>query len=58
MSQLAKQIDEVSGQQKFLADPAKYDYPRQGPNNKAKEIDLRIWDNLFCESFKVLNKWD
>eukprot|EP00347_Sterkiella_histriomuscorum_P010775 403374964 len=26
--------------------------------NRFKEMDLRIWDNLFIESLKVLNKWD
>ena len=27
-------------------------------SEKIKEIDLRIWENLFIESLKVLNKWD
>lgn len=58
MQKLSQQIEEATGIQKFQRDNAKYDYPRQGPNNKIKEIDLRIWDTLFSESFKVLNKWD
>jgi hypothetical protein len=33
-------------------------HPRRGPNNLIKEIDLRVWETLFTESLKVLNKWD
>ena len=58
MDELVREIDRISGRQKFEADRATYDYPRKGPNNKVKEVDLRIWETLFSESLKVLNKWD
>lgn len=51
-------IEKITGKAKFEADPATYNYPRKGPNNKVKEIDLRIWENLYIESLKVLGKWD
>ncbi len=44
--------------EKFAANPAVYSYPRQGPNNKVKEMDLRIWETLYIDSLKVLGKWD
>jgi hypothetical protein len=58
MQELALEIDRTSGRQKFEADRATYSYPRRGPNNKVKEIDLRIWETLFSDSLKVLNKWE
>lgn len=33
-------------------------FPREGPNNKVSELDLRVWETLFIESLKVLNKWE
>ena len=33
-------------------------YPREGPNTKVSELDLRAWETLFIESLKVLNQWD
>jgi hypothetical protein len=56
--ELEKQIDKVSGREKHLANPSIYSYPRKGPNNYIKEIDLRVWETLFTQSLKVLNKWD
>lgn len=58
MDELVKEIDKISGRQKFEADRATYDYPRRGPNNKVKEVDLRMWETLFSDSQKVLNKWE
>jgi FAT domain len=55
---ISREIEQASGKMRFEADPQTYSYPRKGPNNKVKEIDLRIWDNLFSESLKVLNRWD
>ena len=50
MDELVKEIDRISGRQKFEADRATYDYPRRGPNNKVKEVDLRMWETLFSDS--------
>lgn len=58
MEELSKEIDRISGRQKFEADRATYEFPRRGPNNNVKELDLRVWETLFTESLKVLNKWD
>jgi hypothetical protein len=58
MSEMVREIDRISGRQKFEQDRATFDYPRKGPNNKVKEVDLRIWETLFSESLKVLNKWE
>lgn len=33
-------------------------FPKEGPNTKVKELDLRIWETLFIESVKILNKWE
>lgn len=33
-------------------------FPREGPNNKVTELDLCVWETLFMESLKVLNKWE
>jgi hypothetical protein len=33
-------------------------FPRSGPNNKVSELDLRVWETLFIESLKILNKWE
>ena len=55
---LQNEIDRVCGQKKFDENSSIFDYPRKGSNNKVKETDLRIWDTLFIESLKVLNKWD
>jgi hypothetical protein len=33
-------------------------FPREGPNTKVSELDLRTWETLFIESLKVLNKWE
>jgi hypothetical protein len=33
-------------------------FPREGPNTKVSELDLRAWETLFIESLKVLNLWD
>lgn len=41
-----------------MRDPATYSYPRRGPNNRVREMDLRVWENLYIESIKVLGKWD
>lgn len=37
---------------------AEEQFPREGPNNKVSELDLRSWETLFIESLKVLNRWD
>ena len=58
MKMLEQELDIVSGRPKFEADKATYQYPRRGPNNLVKEVDLRIWETIFTESLKVLNKWD
>lgn len=58
MDKLNLEIDRASGRQRFEADTQTYNYPRRGPNNNVREIDLRVWDNLFIESLKVLNRWD
>lgn len=58
MGELVSEIDRISGRLKFEQDRSTYDYPRKGPNNKVKEVDLRIWETLFSESLKVLNKWE
>ncbi len=33
-------------------------FPKDGPNNKVGELDLRVWETLFIESLKILNKWE
>ena len=33
-------------------------FPKEGPNNKVSELDLRVWETLFIESLKILNKWE
>ena len=53
MQKLNNTIDNASGQ--HFMDP---NFPRNGSNQKVKEVDLRIWETLFIESLKVLNKWD
>jgi len=58
MNELNLEIDRISGRRKFEGDRATYDYPRRGPNNLVKEVDLRQWESLFSESLKVLNKWE
>jgi hypothetical protein len=58
MKKLELELDVVSGRPKFEGDKATYSYPRRGPNNLVKEVDLRVWETIFTESLKVLNKWD
>jgi hypothetical protein len=33
-------------------------FPKEGPNNKVSELDLCVWETLFMDSLKVLNRWD
>jgi hypothetical protein len=33
-------------------------FPKDGPNNKVSELDLCVWETLFMDSLKVLNRWD
>jgi hypothetical protein len=30
-------------------------FPREGPNTRVSELDLRAWETLFIESLKILN---
>ena len=47
-------LDTPENKEKIKAE----NFPKDGPNKKVKELDLRIWETLFIESLKVLNKWD
>jgi hypothetical protein len=33
-------------------------FPKDGANRNVKELDLRIWETLFIDSVKILNRWD
>lgn len=33
-------------------------FPKEGPNNKVNELDLRVWETLFIQSLKIFNKWE
>ena len=39
-------------------DVSPHHFPRNGPNNLVSELDLRVWETLFIESLKILNKWE
>lgn len=58
MAGLGEKVGQASGAIRFEQDPKTYSYPRKGSNNNVNEIDLRVWDTLFCQSLKVLMKWD
>ena len=58
MFKLNQEIDNASGRNRFEQDRNTYQCPRRGPNNLVKEVDLRVWETIFTDSLKVLNRWD
>jgi hypothetical protein len=42
MAMLMREVEDLSGKDKFDRDPSTYAYPRRGPNNRVREVDLRI----------------
>jgi hypothetical protein len=54
MQKTQRDMEQASGKRKNENQP----YPRNGPNNRVKEVDLRVWETIYTDSLKVLNKWD